>query len=40
MDHKSCNKVLDYKIPTNCRELRGILGIVIFLSKFCLELAS
>jgi len=40
MDHKKCKKVLDFKVPSNCRELRGILGIVIFLSKFCPELAS
>ena len=39
MDSKKCNKVLDFKVPSNLRELRGILGVVIFLSKFCQELA-
>ena len=40
MDLKKHKKVLDFKIPTNRRELRGILGAVIFLNKFCLELVS
>jgi len=40
MDPKKRKKVLDFKVPSNRRELRGILGIVIFLSKFCPELAS
>jgi len=40
MDHKNCKKVLDFKVPSKCRELRGIVGVVIFLSKFCPELAS
>jgi hypothetical protein len=40
MDTKKHRKVLDFKVPSNCRELRGILGVVIFLSKFCPELAS
>jgi len=39
MDPKKRKKVLDFKVPSNCQELRGILGVVIFLSKFCLELA-
>ena len=38
MDTKKRKKVLDFKVPSNHRELRGILGVVIFLSKFCLEL--
>jgi len=40
MDPKKIKKVLDFKVPSNRRELRSILDIVIFLSKFCLELAS
>ena len=40
MDCKKHKKVLDFNVPSNCRELRVILGIVIFLGKFCLELAS
>jgi len=40
IDPKKRKKVLDFKVPRNRRELRGILSIVIFLSKFCLELAS
>jgi len=40
VDSKNRKKVLDFKVPSNRRELRGILGVVIFLSKFCLELAS
>jgi hypothetical protein len=40
MDPKKRKKVLDFKVPVNRRELRGILGVVIFLSKFCPELAS
>jgi len=40
MDPKKYKKVLDFKVPSNHRELRGILGVVIFLSKFCPELAS
>jgi len=40
MDTKKRKKVLDFKGPSNCRELRAILGVVIFLSKFCLELSS
>jgi len=40
MDPKKRKKVLDFKVPSNRRELRGILGIVIFLSKVCPELAS
>jgi len=40
MDPKKCKKVLDFKVPSNRRELRGILGVVIFLGKFCPELAS
>jgi len=40
MDLKKRKKVLDFKVPSNRRELRGILGVVIFLSKYCPELAS
>jgi len=40
MDPKNRKKVLDFKVPSNRRELRGILGVVIFLSKFCPDLAS
>jgi len=40
IDPKKHKKVLDFKVPSNRWELRGILGIVIFLSKFCPELAS
>jgi len=40
MDPKKFKKVLDFKVPSNRRELRGTLGVVIFLSKFCPELAS
>jgi len=40
MDPKKHKKVLDFKVPSNHPELRGILGVVIFLSKFCLKLAS
>jgi len=40
MDLKKRKKVLDFKVPSNGRELRGILGVVIFLSKFFAELAS
>jgi len=40
MDPKNRKKVLDFKVPSNRRELRGILGVVIFLSKLCPELAS
>jgi len=40
MDPKKRKKVLDFKVPSKRRELRGILGLVIFLSKFCPELAS
>ena len=40
MDPKKHKKVLDFKVPSNGRELRGILAVVIFLSKFCPELAS
>jgi len=40
MDPKKRKKVLDFKVPSDRRELRGILGVVIFLSKFCPELAS
>jgi len=37
---KKRKKVLDFKVPSNRRELRGILGVVTFLSKFCPEFAS
>jgi len=40
MDPKKRKKALDFKVPSNHRELRGILVVVIFLSKFCPELAS
>jgi len=40
MDPKKRKKVLDFKVPSNYRELRGIPSLVIFLSKFCAELAS
>jgi len=40
MDPKKRKEVIDFKVPSNRRELRGILGVVIFLSKFCPELAS
>jgi len=40
MDPKKGKKVLDFKVPRNHRELRGILGVVIFLSKLCPELVS
>jgi len=40
MDSKKRKKVLDFKVSSNHWELRGILGVVIFLSKFCPELAS
>jgi len=40
MDLKNRKKVLDFKVPSKRRELRGILGVAIFLSKFCPELAS
>jgi len=38
MDPKKCKKVLDFKVPSNRRKLRGILAVVIFLIKFCPEL--
>jgi len=40
MDPKKRKKVLNFQVPSHRRELRGILGVVIFLSKFCPELAS
>jgi len=40
MDPKKRKKVLDFKVPRNRRELRGKLAVIIFLSKFCPELAS
>jgi len=40
MDPKKRKKVLDFKVPNNRRELRGILGVVIFLIKSCPELVS
>jgi len=40
MDPKKCKKVLDFKVSSNRWELQGILGVVIFLSKFCPQLAS
>jgi len=40
MDPKKRKNVLDFKVPRIRWELRGILSLAIFLSKFCLELAS
>jgi len=40
MDPKKSKRVLDFKVPSNHWELRGILNVIIFLSKFCPELAS
>jgi len=40
IDPKRHNKVLSFKVPSNRRELQAILGVVIFLSKFCPEFAS
>jgi len=40
MDPKKPKKVLDFKVPSKRWELGGILGVVIFLSKFCPKLAS
>ena len=40
MDTKKDKKVLDFKIPSNWRELQGICGVDILLHKFCPELAS
>jgi len=40
MDPKKGKKVLEFKVPSHRRELRDILGVVIFLSKLCPELAS
>jgi len=40
MEFKKRKKVMEFKVPSNRWELRGILGVVIFLSKFCPELAS
>jgi len=34
MDYKEGKMVLDIKVPSNRGELRGILGVEIFLSKF------
>jgi len=39
MDNKKRKKVFDFKVPSNHRELQAILSVVIFLSKFCPELA-
>jgi len=39
MDPKKRKKVLEFKVPNSRRELRGIVGIFIFLHKFCLEFA-
>jgi len=35
MHPKKRKKVMDFKVPSNRQELRDILGVVIFLSKFC-----
>ena len=40
MDPKSGKKVLDFKVPTNHRELLAVYSVIIFLSKFCFVLAS
>jgi len=40
MDPKKGKNIFDFKVPSNRWELRRILGLVIFLSKFCPELAS
>jgi len=40
MHPKKHKKVLDFKIPHNHEELQDILSVIIFHSKFCLELAS
>ena len=40
MDLKKGKKLLAFKVPSKRWELRGIGGIVIFLSKVCLQLAS
>jgi len=40
MDSKKHKKVLDFKVHSNRQELREIFDVVIFLSKFYLELAS
>ena len=40
LDLKKHKKALDFKVPSNHRELQGILGVFIFLSKFCPEMAS
>jgi len=39
MDPKKRKKVLNFKVPSKRRDMRGILGISIFLSRFCPELA-
>jgi len=38
MDPKKGKKVWDFKVPSNHKELQGILGVVIYLSLFWLEL--
>jgi len=40
LDPEKCKEVLDFKVPSYHMELRDILGVSIFLSKFCPELAS
>ena len=40
MDPKKSKKVLDFRVPSKHWELRGTLCVVIFLSKFCTDLAS
>jgi len=40
MDPKKRKKVWDFKVPSNRRELQGILGVVIFVNKICPELDS
>jgi len=40
MDPKKRKKVLNFKVPNNYRKIQGILSVVIFLRKFCLELVS
>jgi len=40
MDLMKRKRVLDFKVRSNQQELQGILGVFIFISRFCPELAS
>jgi len=40
LDPKKGKKVLNFKVPSNHRELQGKLGVVIFLNKFSAEIVS